>query len=77
MRLSDLQNKNIINLVDGKNLGNIIDVNINDNGSINGLIVEKRRFLISFFSGKKDLIVKWDSIKKIGEDVILVNLEYQ
>ena len=77
MRLSDLQNKSIINLVDGKNLGNIIDVNINDNGSINGLIVEKRRFLISFFSGKKDLIVKWDSIKKIGEDVILVNLEYQ
>ena len=67
MRLSDLQNKSIINLVDGKNLGNIIDVNINDDGSINGLIVEKRRFLLSFFSCKKDLIVKWDSIKKIGE----------
>ena len=29
MRLSDLQNKTVINLIDGKNIGNIIDVNVN------------------------------------------------
>ena len=29
MRLSDLQNKNIVNVVDGKNIGNIIDIKIN------------------------------------------------
>ena len=28
MRLSELQNKNLVNVSNGKNIGNIIDVNI-------------------------------------------------
>ena len=76
MRLSDLQSKTIINFLDGKNLGNIIDVNLDEKGNVIGLIVEKRRFLISLFSSKKELIVKWEQIEKIGEDVILVNVVY-
>lgn len=76
MRLSDLQNKTIINLSDGKNIGNIIDLEINEDGSAVGLIVEKHRFLISSLSNKKEMLVKWGQIKKIGEDVILVNIVY-
>ena len=76
MRLSDLQRKTIINLLDGKNIGNIIDVNVDEKGVINGLVVEKRRFFLSFFSNKKSPLVKWENIEKIGEDVILVNIEY-
>ena len=76
MRLSDLQNKTVINVIDGKNVGNIIDLEINENGNAIGLIVEKYKFLISSFSSKKELIIKWDQIKKIGEDVILVNIVY-
>ena len=30
MRLSDLQSKNIVSVSDGKNIGNIIDVKINE-----------------------------------------------
>mgnify|MGYP004461560467 CR=1 FL=1 len=76
MRLSDLQNKTVINLVDGKNIGNIIDLSINSEGKTTGLVVEKHRFLISYFSSKKEMVVKWDQIEKIGEDVILVNIVY-
>ena len=76
MRLSDLQNKTIINLEDGKNIGNIIDLEINDDGSALGLVVEKHKFLISTFSNKKEFTIKWGQIKKIGEDVILVNVDY-
>ena len=76
MRLSDLQNKNVINVIDGKNIGNIIDMEINENGSAIGLVVEKYKFLISSFSNKKEIIIKWEQIKKIGEDVILVNIVY-
>lgn len=76
MRLSDLQNKTIINLIDGKNIGNIIDVNVDEKGIINGLIVEKHKFFISFFTSKKDTLIKWENIEKIGEDVILVTVEY-
>lgn len=76
MRLSDLQNKTVINLLDGKNIGNIIDMSIDETGKAIGLIVEKRKFIISFFTNKKEVNIKWDQIEKIGEDVILVNIVY-
>ena len=76
MKLSDLQRKTIINLTDGKNIGYIIDVSIDENGVITGLIIEKHKFFISLFTSKKDTLVKWENIEKIGEDVILVNIEY-
>ena len=76
MRLSDLQNKTVINVIDGKNIGSIIDLEINEDGIAVGLVVEKYKFLISNFSNKKELIIKWEQIKKIGEDVILVNIVY-
>ena len=35
MRLSDLQNKDIVNVIDGRNIGNIIDVKLDErNGAI-------------------------------------------
>ena len=76
MRLSDLQNKTVVNLIDGKNIGNIIDLNINDKGEATGLVVEKHKFLISYFSSKKEMVIKWNQIEKIGEDVILVKVVY-
>lgn len=76
MRLSELQNKTIINLVDGKNIGNIIDLNIDESGKAIGLIVEKHKFFISYFSKEKEFLIKWNQIEKIGEDVILVRVVY-
>ena len=76
MRISDLQSRTVINLLDGKNVGNIIDFEINDEGSVIGFVVEKYKFLISSFSSKKELLIKWNQVKKIGEDVILVDVVY-
>lgn len=74
MRLSDLQNKDIVNVVDGKKVGNIIDINIDLDGKMSELIVEKSKFLVSMFSNKDELQIKWSQIEKIGEDVILVKI---
>lgn len=74
MRLSDLQHKDIICVNDGKKIGNIIDININDGGKLESLIVEKSKFFISRFSTSNEIEIKWIQIEKIGEDVILVNL---
>lgn len=76
MRLSELQNKDVINLQDGKKIGNIIDVTIDPSGHMAGLIVEKSKFLISMFTTKDEIEIKWDQIQKIGEDVILVTLVF-
>lgn len=74
MRLSDLQSKDVINTMDGSKVGNIIDVNIERNGELHSLIVEKSKFLISLFTTKDEIEITWDNIEKIGEDVILVRL---
>jgi len=73
MRLSDLQNKDIVNMKDGKKIGNIIDVIIDNNGNMESLIVQKSKF-INIFSSSNEFEVKWNQIKKIGEDVILVDV---
>lgn len=74
MRLSDLQNKDIINIKDGKKIGNIIDITIDDKGCMTSLLVEKSKFFVSMFSTKGEISIKWDQIEKIGEDVILVSI---
>lgn len=74
MRLSDLQSKDIVNIIDGRKIGNIIDININLEGKMEGLVVEKSKFLISMFTNKDEIEIKWNQIEKIGEDVILVRL---
>ncbi len=74
MRLSELQHKDIVNL-DGRRIGSIIDVKVNNTGQIEGLIVEgfKNIFKSRKNSGE-EIEVSWSKIKKIGQDVILVEM---
>ncbi len=75
MRLSDLQNKTLVNVNNGKNIGNIVDVNIDfENGNILSFIIESKSTGFSFFSKENDILVKWTDIRKIGEDVIIVDV---
>ena len=72
MNLSDLQNKDLINIIDGKKIGNIIDAKFNvETGLIERLVIEPSK---SLFSLKNNVIeLKYSDINKIGEDVILVD----
>ena len=63
MRLSDLQNKDVINVVDGKKIGNIIDIVIESDGRMDGLIVENQIF-ISLFTNRSEIEIKWNQIEK-------------
>lgn len=75
MRLSDLQNKAIVNILDGKNIGSIIDVKIDEaSGNIVSFIIEPSKTFLTFRGKGKDTEIKWNSIAKIGEDVILVKM---
>lgn len=71
MLLSDLQSKDVINLVDGKKVGSIIDIAIDKSGKIIELLVQRKRFI--FFSSNT-VSIRWGQIDKIGKDVILVNV---
>ena len=73
MRLSDLQDKDIVNISEGKKIGSIIDVNIDEEGSMKSLVVEESKFTL--FNNKNEMEVLWKQIEKIGEDVILVKID--
>lgn len=77
MRLSELQNKDIVNTADGRKIGNIIDIIISQDGNLISLVVEKTKLLLSMFSNHDEIEIKWDQIEKIGEDVILVKVFFE
>ena len=75
MRLSDLQRKDIINVNDGRIIGRIIDAEINEkDGSLDSLVIEKSKYIRNLFSSENDITIKFEQIKKLGSDVILIEL---
>ena len=72
----EIRNKEIINIADGKSLGFVTDIEINlEKGRVEALIVPAQRGLIGFFTKDSEYIIKWKNIKKIGEDVILADVQ--
>jgi YlmC/YmxH family sporulation protein len=74
MLLSDLAGKEIINLYDGAKLGLVgdADLDISINGSVEG-------GFSGFWGSKGDrereiLVIPWQTIKKIGSEVIIIDL---
>lgn len=70
---TDLRCKDVVNVVNGSKMGKIIDLIIDSNGkSVIGLVVPGIR---KIFKSNEDIFIPWDSIVKIGSDIILINLE--
>ena len=73
MHLSELQSKQIVNIKDGKNVGKIVDAIIDGNGNTLSFVVQRGKLFMKIIK-KNDIEIKWSQIKKIGEDVILVDI---
>ena len=74
MRMSDLQAKDIVSTRDGRRLGRITDVVVEEDGTITYLIVEPTKLLKRYTSFGPETNVKFSDIVKFGSDVILVDL---
>ncbi len=73
---SELRSKEVINIVDGKRLGLISDVEIDlENGRLVAIIVPGEGGIFRFLGGRNDLVIAWNEIVKIGIDVILVEIK--
>lgn len=73
---SDFRQKEVINIRDGRRLGVIIDMEFDlQAGRITAIVVPGPSRLMGFLKGDNDYIIPWDKIKKIGDDVILVDVE--
>ncbi len=76
MKISDFQTKDVINIVDGKRLGQISDLELDlRQGRIEAIVVPSYSRFMGLFGGRSDLIIPWNNIVKIGSDVVLVKME--
>lgn len=71
----ELRAKEVINIYDGRSLGNITDMVIDTScGRVLGIIVPKDRSIFSIFKSNTDFFIPYNRICKIGKDIILVEL---
>jgi len=71
----DFKHKEVINITDGKRLGFVQDVTADLNtGVITSIIVPGSAKLFNIFSNINDIVIPWENIKCIGDDVILVEI---
>ncbi len=71
----DFKHKEVININNGKKLGFVQDVCADlETGTITSIIVPGNNKIMGFFSGGNEVIIQWQNIKCIGEDVILVDI---
>lgn len=76
MKISDFQTKDVINIVDGKKLGQISDLELDlKQGRIEAIVVPSYSKFMGLFGGGTELIIPWRNIVKIGADVVLVKME--
>ncbi|MEW9050390.1 MAG: YlmC/YmxH family sporulation protein [Neobacillus sp.] len=73
VKISDFQIKDVVNVADGKRLGNIGDIEINlSTGKIEAVVITGAGKVLGFFGRDEEIIIPWKNIIKIGQDVILV-----
>ena len=70
----DFKHKEVINIKDGRRLGYVQDVTADfKTGNIKEIIVPGNNNFFNIFSAGRELTIPWNSIKVIGEDIILVD----
>jgi len=75
-RTSDFREKEVINIKDGRRLGFVCDVEINlESGKIEAIVIPGDRRWFGLVGKDDEYVIPWDRIKKIGEDIILVELD--
>lgn len=71
----DFKHKEVINIKDGKRLGFVQDVCADlESGTITSIIVPGSNRFLRMISSSNDIVIQWEKIKCIGDDVILVDI---
>ena len=74
----NLRNKEVINVCDGKKLGNIVDLVFDTcYGKVTGIVIPADRSILNVFKTCNDIFIPYNKICKIGKDIILVELTPQ
>ena len=74
-RIEDFRYKEVVNVCSGERLGYVSDFLMDiGTGGVTALIVPGRCRLLGLFWRDDDYILPWDCIKRIGGDIILMEI---
>ena len=73
-RITDMHNKEVINICDGVRLGCVDDVEVDTiTAHLVAIVLQGRPKCFGLMGREEDLIIPWKEIEVIGEETILVN----
>lgn len=77
MSFSELKQKDVINIRDGRRLGRPIDLLLNENACVEALVVPggDGGFWSLFRPDRDGFSIPWRQVRRIGDDVILVEVD--
>jgi YlmC/YmxH family sporulation protein len=73
-RITDIKNREVIHVKTGARLGFVNDFEIEtSSATLLGIIIFGRLKCFGLFGREEDIVIRWDEIKVMGEDTILVD----
>lgn len=73
-RITDMHDKEVINICDGTRLGCVDDVEVDTcTAQLVSLVIYGRSKCLGILGHEEDIIICWNEIEVIGEHTILVN----
>jgi len=74
LKLSEMREKEIININNGERMGFADDFEINlEKGHVEALIISEGGKILGLFGKNSETIIRWSDIVRIGTDTILVD----
>lgn len=71
----ELKSREVINICDGARLGRICDMELDEcTGQLLSLIIPGNSKLFGLIRSDEELVIPYSAIKKLGDDVILVEV---
>lgn len=73
MTVYELCERDVVNVTTGQNLGKVDDISFEpETASITGVILYGRLKLFGLLGREEDRYIPWESVRRFGEDAILV-----
>ncbi|MBC5690294.1 YlmC/YmxH family sporulation protein [Mediterraneibacter sp. NSJ-55] len=76
MRICELREKEVINICNCKRLGCVVDIEMNIcDGCVEAIIIPGPGKICGFLGTDSEYVIPFSCIKKIGPDIILVEIQ--
>ncbi|MDI6711171.1 MAG: YlmC/YmxH family sporulation protein [Thermoanaerobacterales bacterium] len=70
-KASELSDRDIVNIIDGRRLGAVKDMHVDEAGVVRAVVLQGPKKLLGLWHGK-DIVIPWSQVRKVGVDAVLV-----